>query len=71
MSGAEPRVGYIGLNHHHCESYLQSLAELSIEVTCACEPSPAFDVGSVEELGDVPVYRDPIELLDQEPLDVV
>lgn len=66
-----PTVGYIGLDHHHCEPYLQTLAQLPATVTCACEPNPAFDSGSVEGLNDVPIYRSTESLLESENVDIV
>lgn len=67
----EPRVGYVGLDHHHAEPYLASLAELPVSVTAACEPDPEFDPETVEGLGDVPVYRDPESLLDSGDVDLI
>ena len=64
-------VGYIGLDHHHCEPYLATLAQLPVEVTCACEPNPDFDAAGVAGLGDVPVYADPAELLAEADVDAV
>jgi len=64
-------IGYIGLNHHHRDPYLESLAELPVEVTCACEPDPSFDVGDVDHLGEVPVYRDPHRLIEEADVDAV
>ncbi|MCU4743029.1 Gfo/Idh/MocA family oxidoreductase [Halobacteria archaeon AArc-m2/3/4] len=66
-----PTVGYVGLNHHHTEPYLATLAELPVSVTAACEPDEHFDVDGVSGLGDVPVYTDPVELLDEEDPDIV
>lgn len=64
----EPTVGYVGLNHHHTEPYLASLDELPVSVTCACEPDDSFDADGVTGLGDVPLYANPVELLeDAEP----
>ena len=63
-------VGYIGLNHHHRAPYLESLGELPVEVTAACEPDESFD-GDVPNLGDVPIYREPDALLDEADVDAV
>lgn len=68
---ATTNVGYVGLDHHHCEPYLQSLDALPVEVTCACEPDPEFPVESVAELGEVPVYTDVEDLLDDAAVDVL
>jgi predicted dehydrogenase len=65
------RIGYVGLDHHHCTPYLRSLAQLPVDVTAACEPTAAFDVDSVDELGDVPVYREPEALLDEADVDAI
>ena len=64
-------VGYIGLDHHHCEPYLATLDQLPVTVTCACEPNPDFDPTSVVGLGKVPVYEQPEALLAAEDVDVV
>lgn len=64
-------VGYVGLDHHHCEPYLATLAQLDTDVVAAAEPNPEFDPGSVSGLGDVPVYDDPYALLDEADVDVV
>lgn len=64
-------IGYVGLDHHHRAPYLESLAQLPVEVTCVCEPNESFDVDTVDGIGDVPVYRDPEELLAEEPVDAI
>lgn len=63
-------VGYLGPNHHHCVPYLETLAQTRAEVTCACEPDPAFDPTGVEPLCDVPVYSTPEALFANEAIDV-
>ena len=65
------KIGYIGLHHHHCEPYLETLSLLPVEVTAACEPNESFDAGQVAGLGNVPVYRDPGELLEDADVDAV
>jgi len=70
MTGT-PRVGYVGLDHHHAEPYLASLDELPVSVTAACEPDPDFDVSGVDGLGDVPVYREPQALIDEADVDLL
>ncbi|WP_255171485.1 Gfo/Idh/MocA family protein [Natrononativus amylolyticus] len=67
----DPTIGYIGLNHHHTEPYLGTLAELPADVTCACEPDESFDTDAVDGLGDVPLYREPETLLEAEAPDAV
>ena len=63
-------IGYLGLDHHHCEPYLQTIAESRGAVTCACEPDPDFETASVDPLGDVPVYATPEALFENETIDV-
>jgi len=62
------RVGYFGLDHHHCPMYLETLATFDAEVAAAYESNEAVapaDVGL-----DVPVYRDPAALLDDVDVDL-
>ncbi|MFU8868951.1 Gfo/Idh/MocA family protein [Natronococcus sp.] len=66
-----PRVGYVGLDHHHAEPYLQTLETLPATVPCACEPNDAFDVDSIASLGDVPVYGDLETMLTDAAVDAV
>lgn len=65
-------IGYIGLNHSHRSLYLESLAELPVEITCVCEPDESFDVKRVEgiDIDDVTLYHDPVILLDEEQIDL-
>lgn len=64
MTWNEPRVGYIGLDHHHCPPYLESLAELPVTVSHACEPNPTFDPSGIDALDDdVPIYDDVDDVL--------
>lgn len=67
------RVGYVGLNHHHAEPYLETLKSMSetATVTCACERDPSFDLTSVPSLGNVPVYEEFEAMLSSESLDAV
>ncbi len=67
-----PTVGYVGLDHHHTRPYLESLEQLPASVTSVCEPDESYDPTALEgHVGDVPTYRDPIELLDADAPDVV
>lgn len=68
--GPPVRVGYVGLDHHHRAPYLDTLATLPVEVTCACEPDPSFDA-AVPGLDDVPVYDSVEDLLDGETVDLL
>ncbi|MFB6173085.1 MAG: Gfo/Idh/MocA family protein [Halobacteriales archaeon] len=64
-----PAVGYVGLDHPHRDAYLDLLADRDATVTCACEPDDSFDAGDVDL--DVPLYRDPGDLLAAEAVDAV
>jgi len=69
------RIGYVGLNHSHRRRYVESLRKLhrEVEIVAVCEPDEEFDLGRVEELDleELPLYRDPAELVASEDLDVV
>jgi|AntRauTorcE11898_2_1112593.scaffolds.fasta_scaffold00239_11 predicted dehydrogenase len=67
----EPTIGYIGLNHHHAEPYLASIAELPARLTAACKPDGELRADDVSGLGDVPLYSDTEALLDGEDPDVL
>jgi predicted dehydrogenase len=71
MSQQVREIGYIGLNHHHAEPYIESIEELPAEITCACEPDETVDVDSMSGLEAVPTYRSVIELLDHERPDLI
>lgn len=66
-----PRIGYVGLDHHHATPYLRTLETLPGTVCCACEPNDDFDAVGVKGLSDVPVYRDPAAMLEEVALDAV
>lgn len=59
-------VGYIGLDHHHRDPYLETLQQLPVEVTAACEPDPEFDTDGIELLADVPIFDTVDEVLDSD-----
>lgn len=64
-------VGYVGLDHHHSQPYLESLEQLPVSITCACDPAATGDTSAVDGLDGVPVYRDPETLLASEDVDAV
>jgi predicted dehydrogenase len=64
-------IGYIGLDHHHCPPYLESIDQLDAEVTCACEPAGSPTPAEVDGLNEIPFYRDPGRLLAEEDVDLV
>lgn len=65
-------VAYIGLTHQHCKYYLESLTELPVRVTCACEPNGDADIYEevAEHLGDIPIYDSTSELFESESVDM-
>jgi predicted dehydrogenase len=65
-----PAVGYVGLHNHHAGPYLETLANLPVEVTCACAPA-GEGVPDVDALPDVPVYDDAESLLEGAEVDVL
>lgn len=65
------RIGYVGLDHHHRDPYLESLAQLPVDVTAVCEPDPSYDVDAVDALGDVPVYGDAETLIADADVDAL
>lgn len=65
------RVGYVGLDHHHAEPYLDTLETLPADVTCVCEPNNAVGADSIEAVDGVPVYGDLPSMLADEPVDAV
>lgn len=74
MSHEQPTVGYVGLNHHHRDPYLETLAQLPVTVTSVCEPDESVDaVGVATNAGlvDAQIYRDPETLLAEADVDVV
>lgn len=58
------RVGYVGLDHHHCEPYLETLSHVDgAAVTDVCDPGGAVDPASVG-LGDATEHAAVESLLD-------
>lgn len=64
-------IGYVGLDHHHCVPYLETLEQLPVEVTCACESDRTFDVEGVGLDRDLPLYHSTEDLLANESVDVL
>ena len=65
------RVGYVGLDHHHTQPYLETLETLPVDVACACEPAGGNGSSPVDPPGNVPVYDDLASMLAIEPVDAV
>lgn len=66
-----PTIGYVGLNHHHAEPYLASIAELPARLAAACKPDGELRAEDVSGLGDIPLYSDTEALLDGEDPDIL
>lgn len=68
---SEPTIGYVGLDHHHAEPYLESISELPATLAAVCEPNEDFSVDEVNGVGTAPRYREPGTLLDEADPDVL
>lgn len=64
-------IGYIGLDHHHREQYLDSIDQLDAEVTAVADSHTTPDALGIDRLVDVPFYVDPTELLDNADIDLI
>lgn len=65
-------VGYVGLDHHHRDPYLETVEQLDAEVVATADPHgnrPA-DVGAAR-LTDLPWYGDVDDLLTSEDVDLL
>ena len=65
------RVGYVGLDHHHRDPYLESLAQLPVEVMAVCEPDPSYDVDAINSLQEVRQYGDAETLIADADVDAL
>ncbi len=65
-------VGYVGLDHHHREPYLETIAQLDAEVVATADPwgTRPIDVDA-STLTDLPWYASVDALLDAENLDLL
>lgn len=64
-------VGYVGLNHHHCQPYLESLAELDAELVATADARYSPDDLGIEIPSDTPHYETPERLLNRADVDLV
>ena len=64
-------IGYIGLDHHHRELYLDSIEQLDATVTATADSRVTPDSLGTERLDDIPFYDDPLELLDDGDVDLI
>lgn len=65
------KIGYIGLNHHHCDQYLASIEQLPLTVTATADPNCRPESLDIETFEDVPYYTDYERLLDETDVDLV
>lgn len=66
------RIGYVGLDHHHRDPYLQSIEQLDANVTAVCDPDSAITLQEIPALpNDIPYYHDPTVMLDDAPIDAI
>jgi predicted dehydrogenase len=66
------RIGYVGLDHHHREPYLDTITQLDAEVVATADPdgNTPESVGA-DRLTERPWYQSVEELCNSEDLDVV
>ncbi len=64
-------IGYVGLNHHHCEPYLASIELLPAEVIGVCEPDGSVGPGDVGLDPATPTYDTPASLIGGEAPDIL
>jgi predicted dehydrogenase len=66
------RVGYVGLDHHHRDPYLETIEQLDAEVVATADPDGTrpTDVGA-SRVGDVPWYGDVDDLLSEADVDLL
>lgn len=48
------KVGYVGIDHHHRDPYLQLAARLPIEITAVCEPGETLDPAEIRTQAERP-----------------
>ncbi|SIR74977.1 Predicted dehydrogenase [Haladaptatus litoreus] len=65
------KVGYIGLNHHHCRPYLESIEQLDIRVMATADEHYTPEALGIDTLTDAPHYETPERLLDEADVDLV
>lgn len=66
------KVGYIGLDHHHRDPYLQTISRLDADVVASADPEGKRpgELG-VDSLEDKPWYESVDALIDNEDFDVI
>jgi len=51
---ADTRIGYVGVDHHHRDPYLQIAGRLAVEVVAVCEPGEDYALSDIEAVQDRP-----------------
>lgn len=64
-------IGYVGLDHHHRDLYLDSIEQLDATVTAVADSHVTPDSLDTERLNDIPFYDDPFKLLDDADVDLI
>ena len=64
-------IGYIGLNHHHCRPYLESIEELDVELTATADERFTPDELGIETPRSTRHYDSYDRLLDDADVDLV
>ncbi|WP_255197759.1 Gfo/Idh/MocA family protein [Halorarius litoreus] len=66
------RIGYVGLDHHHREPYLDTIEQLDAEIVATADPyGKTPDSVESQRLSSLPWYESVEALCDAEDLDVV
>lgn len=50
----ETRIGYVGVDHHHRDPYLQIAGRIPVEIAAVCEPGEEYDLADVTPHTDRP-----------------
>ena len=51
---ADTRIGYVGVDHHHRDPYLQIAGHLPVEVVAVCEPGEDYSLSEIKPVRDRP-----------------
>lgn len=66
------QIGYVGLDHHHRDPYLETIAQLDAQIVATADPTGVRpqDIGA-DALTDHPWYADVSVMLDNEDIDLL
>lgn len=65
------KIGYVGLDHHHCQPYLDSIDQLDVELTATADERFTPEALDIETASDAPHYGSVERLLDDSDVDLV